>query len=125
LNPRWREMGAGYAEGGEYGNYWTALFGCRPGVLPTLNLDGVTYSSREECGDPSVAAATLTPIAIVAAVPAAILASTPLPTLTPAGLKLSPETPAADSLVSVQWQGISNASSTDWIGLYRAGDTDT
>src|SRR5436190_1025110 len=40
LNPRWREIGAGYAEGGDYGHYWTALFGCRPGVLPVVTLDG-------------------------------------------------------------------------------------
>jgi hypothetical protein len=56
-NPRWRELGAGYAQGGQYGNYWTALFGCRPGVLPTVSLDGVTYTPTEQCGDPAVAAA--------------------------------------------------------------------
>jgi hypothetical protein len=52
MNPRWREIGADYARGGEYGNYWTVLFGCRSGVLPTVTLDGVTYTQREECGDP-------------------------------------------------------------------------
>src|SRR6266540_1001271 len=25
---RWREIGVGYAEGGEYGHYWTVLVGC-------------------------------------------------------------------------------------------------
>lgn len=56
MNPRWREIGVGYAQGGDYGNYWTALFGCRPGVLPTVALDGVTYTHTEECDDPNVAA---------------------------------------------------------------------
>jgi uncharacterized protein YkwD len=39
-DPRWREMGVGYASGGEYGNYWTVLVGCQPGVLPVVELDG-------------------------------------------------------------------------------------
>lgn len=56
LNPRWREVGAGYAEGGEYGHYWTALFACRPGVLPVVTLDGSTYAHTEQCGDPATAA---------------------------------------------------------------------
>jgi uncharacterized protein YkwD len=55
LNPRWREIGVGYAQGGQYGNYWTADFGCRPGVLPSVAMDGVTYALTEECGDPSIA----------------------------------------------------------------------
>src|SRR5689334_12105884 len=61
LNPRWREIGAGYAQGGEYGNYWTALVGCRPGVLPTVSLDGVSYTHSEECGDPNTAATLTAP----------------------------------------------------------------
>ena len=58
LNPRWREIGAGYAECGDYGNYWTALFGCRPAVLPSVVLDGTTYTPAEQCGDPQSEAAT-------------------------------------------------------------------
>jgi uncharacterized protein YkwD len=61
LNPRWREVGAGYAQGGDYGNYWTADFGCRPGVLPNVSVDGVTYTQTEECGDPSVAPIVVAP----------------------------------------------------------------
>jgi uncharacterized protein YkwD len=51
LDPRWREMGVGYAAGGEFGNYWTVLVGCRPGVLPLVQLDGRTFESMEKCGD--------------------------------------------------------------------------
>jgi hypothetical protein len=29
LDARWRDMGVGYAAGGEFGNYWTVLVGCR------------------------------------------------------------------------------------------------
>jgi uncharacterized protein YkwD len=54
LNPRWREVGAGYAQGGDYGNYWTVLVACRPGVLPTVDLDGTSYTQTEQC-DPSAA----------------------------------------------------------------------
>jgi uncharacterized protein YkwD len=49
LNPRWREIGGGYTRGGPYGNYWTVLVGCRPGVLPTVVLDGSTYQHTENC----------------------------------------------------------------------------
>src|SRR5438876_2686943 len=51
MDPRWREMGVGYAASGEFGNYWTVLLGCRPGVLPTVQLDGRTFASGEKCGD--------------------------------------------------------------------------
>ena len=61
LNPRWREIGAGYAQGGDYGNYWTAVFGCRPGVLPGVSVDGVTYTQTEACGDPAVAPVVAVP----------------------------------------------------------------
>ncbi|MCA1646725.1 MAG: CAP domain-containing protein [Chloroflexi bacterium] len=57
LNPRWREIGVGYAQGGEYGHYWTADFGCRPGVLPTPTLDETTYTTTEQCVDPQSEAA--------------------------------------------------------------------
>lgn len=50
LNPRWREIGGGYAHGGPYGNYWTVLVGCRPGVIPTVLFDGVSYEHAETCG---------------------------------------------------------------------------
>ena len=56
LDPRWREIGAGYAEGGQYGNYWTVDVGCRPGVVPTVSLDGVSYAHTEQCGDPQARA---------------------------------------------------------------------
>jgi uncharacterized protein YkwD len=50
LNPRWREIGGGYARGGPYGNYWTVLVGCRPRVVPTVVFDGVAYEHSETCG---------------------------------------------------------------------------
>jgi uncharacterized protein YkwD len=49
LNSRWREMGVGYAQGGQYGNYWTVDVGCRPSVLPTIQFDGQTYTRSEDC----------------------------------------------------------------------------
>jgi uncharacterized protein YkwD len=49
LDPRYRELGIGYAEGGSYGSYWTALVGCRPGVLPDVELDGIRYRHEERC----------------------------------------------------------------------------
>lgn len=49
LDPRWREVGVGYARGGPYGNYWTVLVGCRPGVVPTLVIDGTSYATSETC----------------------------------------------------------------------------
>ena len=98
MNPRWREIGAGYARGGEYGNYWTALFGCRPGVLPTVSLDGVPYAHTEECGDPAAAAAlvpTMQATPTLTSPPAATrspaTATPPVATLSPA----SPTPPAA------------------------------
>jgi cysteine-rich secretory family protein len=134
LNPRWREIGAGYAQGGDYGNYWTVLVGCRPGVLPTVVLDGVTYTHTEECGDPSVGAATATAQAALAR-PTAQATSTAVPPSTPTpppgaaapNVSLSVNAPAASagSVVSVQWRGIASPDSTDWIGLYRPGDANT
>jgi uncharacterized protein YkwD len=50
MNPRWREFGAGYAAGGDYGNYWTMLLGCRPGVLPVVMFETNAYASTEQCG---------------------------------------------------------------------------
>jgi uncharacterized protein YkwD len=50
LNPRWREFGGGYARGGQYGNYWTVLVGCRPGVVPMLMFEDVSYPLAEDCG---------------------------------------------------------------------------
>lgn len=55
-DPRWREFGVGYATGGEFGNYWTVLVGCRPGVVPTVVFEGQSYAHTERCGEamPSV-----------------------------------------------------------------------
>jgi uncharacterized protein YkwD len=50
LNTRYREIGGGYAPGGPYGNYWTVLVGCRPGVIPTIVFEGTTYQHTENCG---------------------------------------------------------------------------
>jgi uncharacterized protein YkwD len=49
MNPRWREFGVGYAAGGDYGNYWTLLVGCRPEVLPIVTFDGNAYVPTELC----------------------------------------------------------------------------
>jgi len=129
LNPRWREIGIGYAQGGEYGNYWTADFGCRPGVLPTVVLDGVTYTSREECGDPAVAGA-------IASTPTPQpLTPTPQPSPTvapvtatavpaPARLQASPPVAGPANMTNVQWLGIASPTTTDWIGVFRPGDPD-
>jgi hypothetical protein len=51
LDPRWREFGVGYAAGGEFGNYWTVLVGCRPGVVPSVLFDGQSYTHSERCGE--------------------------------------------------------------------------
>jgi uncharacterized protein YkwD len=59
LDPRWREFGVGYAEGGRYGNYWTVLVGCRPGVVPTVVFQGVSYQHTERCGPPGSSASAL------------------------------------------------------------------
>lgn len=56
LDPRWREIGAGYARGGQYGNYWTVLVGCRPGVLPLVVFEGLSYQHTEQC-NPSTSVA--------------------------------------------------------------------
>lgn len=50
LRSYWREVGIGYAPGGPYGRFWVALFGCRPGVLPPVLLDGVLSVPDEGCG---------------------------------------------------------------------------
>jgi uncharacterized protein YkwD len=148
LNPRWREIGAGYGQGGTYGNYWTALFGCRPGVLPSVRLDGVTYTHTEECGDPRVAAlvprptgqATTTvqaqPTVTSQAQPTAttpaqsVAAPTAAPTLARGPQSLQP-TPATrisaerrDRTITVSWASIAQPTSTDWFGIYRVGDPD-
>ncbi len=139
MNPRWREIGGGYAQGGEYGNYWTALFGCRPGVIPTVTLDGVTYTHSEECGDPAVGAtlaATAQPTATVVSTPTVLPTPSVVPTPTagvaastaappaPVSLTASPATVQAGSVVNAQWHGINSSTNTDWIGLYRPGDPD-
>ena len=142
MDPRWREVGAGYAAGGEYGNYWTALFACRPGIVPTVTLDGVSYSHTEECGDPAEAATLATtsaqPVATVQATATAqptVLAqptATAQPTLAPVvattpspRMTLQADAAARGSVVNVQWQGVAAPAATDWIGLYRPGDGDT
>jgi uncharacterized protein YkwD len=98
-NPRWREMGLGYAAGGEYGNYWTVLVGCQPGVLPAVSLDGTTYQHAEEC-DPSAPPPP----------PKPRLAATP-----GASARGAPQ-------VEVRWSGLPEPRPTDWIGLFRDGD---
>ena len=133
LNPRWREIGVGYAQGGDYGNYWTADFGCRPGVLPTITLDEVSYTQTEQCGDPGVGAAlaatpAVQPSPTSSAAPAT---PTPPPTLTPPPIAAQPTfapTVSAQQLgasVTITWTGIAQPKSTDWLGIYRPRDTDT
>ncbi|MBV9327309.1 MAG: hypothetical protein JO352_26475 [Chloroflexi bacterium] len=46
----WRELGVGYVQGGPYGRFWVALFGCRPNVLPPVLLDGMLDIPTESCG---------------------------------------------------------------------------
>jgi Cysteine-rich secretory protein family len=132
MNPRWREIGAGYGQGGAYANYWTALFGCRPGVLPSVRLDGVTYTHTEECGEPRVAAPVPTPTAQATATIQTQPAATPTaaPNLTTGRQSLQP-TPATrisaerrDNTVTVTWASIARPTSTDWFGIYRVGDPD-
>lgn len=96
-DPRWREMGVGYAAGGEFGNYWTVLVGCRPDVVPVVVLDGKSYEHTERCGDP-------------AALPAQLTVSTP--------------NASAGGDLELRWRGIASPSARDWIGLYRPGDAD-
>jgi hypothetical protein len=140
LNPRWREIGAGYAEGGDYGHYWTALVGCRPGVLPAVSLDGSTYTPSEQCGEPPSAPAlaqaaapqpspTLVARALPTVIPSGTVLPNPLafmtqvPTVTPpVTLVVNPELAATGDSVNVRWSGLSTPKGTDWIGLYRAGD---
>ncbi|HEY3057339.1 MAG TPA: CAP domain-containing protein [Chloroflexota bacterium] len=95
-DPRWREMGVGFAEGGEYGHYWTVLVGCRPGVLPTVTFDGKSYEHAERCGE---AAAPVVNLGVTA------------PSV------------AAGGDLEVRWSGIATPTDRDWIGLYRVGDT--
>jgi uncharacterized protein YkwD len=40
LRPNWREAGAGYVQGGPYGQFWVMNFGCRPNVLPAFASAG-------------------------------------------------------------------------------------
>ncbi len=44
LNPYYREIGAGYAEGGSFGKYWTLDFGSQPKVLPMFVNDGAAQA---------------------------------------------------------------------------------
>jgi hypothetical protein len=134
MNPRWREIGAGYAQGGEYGNYWTALFGCRPGVLPTITVDGVDYTHTEQCGDPTVAAAaapTPTPPVLPTPTPFAPPASARQPTAILGEQVTRPAATAAisaerhENTLTLSWTGIDEPNATDWFGVYRVGDTDT
>jgi uncharacterized protein YkwD len=46
----WRELGVGYVQGGPYGRFWVALFGCRPNVLPPVLMDGMLDIPTESCG---------------------------------------------------------------------------
>jgi hypothetical protein len=135
LNPRWREIGAGYAKGGEFGNYWTALFGCRPGVLPVVALDGTTYTHSEQCGDPQEAAtlgltfAPASPTVIAARATPTASPTIPRPTVAatvtpPVSLAVSPASAAVGDSINIRWSGIVDPRSTDWIGLYRSGDSD-
>lgn len=115
LNPRWREMGVGYAAGGEYGNYWTVLFGCRPTVVPMVVLDGVTYRHTETCGDPTALGPEWSAApAIAAASPAA------LPSV---AVRFAP--PASGPGLEIAWTGIPSPSERDWYGLYQPGAADT
>ena len=50
LHDFWREVGVGYVQGGPYGRFWVALFGCRPNVLPPVLLDGTLSIPTEACG---------------------------------------------------------------------------
>ena len=155
MNPRWREIGVGYGQGGDYGNYWTALFGCRPGVLPSVRLDGVSYTHTEECGDAGVAApvatATALATATVATPTALATATVATPTAVPTATvqiqaaatptvartgTTGPEsrlsTPTAliaaehrENTINVSWVGLAQPTSTDWFGIYRVGDPDT
>jgi hypothetical protein len=49
----WREIGIGYVQGGPYGRFWVAEFGCRPNVLPPVLLDGMLDIPTESCGTSS------------------------------------------------------------------------
>jgi len=51
----WRELGVGYVQGGPYGRFWVALFGCRPNVLPPVLLDGMLDIPTESCGSSAAA----------------------------------------------------------------------
>ena len=108
LDPRWREMGVGYAAGGDYGNYWTVDFGCRPTVVPIVVGDGRSYQLTEQCGDPAALA------------PEVAGATAARPTLS-----LASSTVSAGQDANVQWSDIPAAKATDWLGLYRPGDADT
>jgi len=50
LRAVWREVGVGYVQGGPYGRFWVALFGCRPNMLPPVLMDGMLDIPTESCG---------------------------------------------------------------------------
>jgi hypothetical protein len=101
-NPRWREMGVGYAAGGEYGNYWTVLVGCQPRVLPVVELDGASFRHEEECD----------------------VTEAPAPANVPR-VAAAPRVDAGGATeVEVRWQGVPQPRPNDWIGLFRPSDPD-
>jgi hypothetical protein len=116
-DPRWREMGVGYASGGEYGNYWTVLVGCQPGVLPVVELDGTSYHHDEEC-DPSAPppAATATPA------PPTVTPAPPTPTPVPAPRR---RVAARVNQLEFAWDGLTAPRPGDWVGLFSAGAPDS
>jgi uncharacterized protein YkwD len=116
-NPRWREMGVGYAQGGRYGNYWTVLVGCRPGVIPQVVLGGVTYRHEERCDQ--------RPLSEVPGVPptATSVPPSPAPLLAP-DLRVSPSRVGPGGAVTATWSGIPSPRGTDWLGLRRVGETE-
>lgn len=50
LRNTWREIGIAYVQGGPWGRFWVAEFGCRPNVLPPTLLDGMLSVPDELCG---------------------------------------------------------------------------
>jgi len=111
LDPRWQEMGVGYAAGGEYGHYWTVLVG-NAGVTAAP-----TPSIASSVPSPSVTSSVPTPSA-VSSVPTPRVTSS-VPTLIVAS---SSQTSGGD--IEVRWSGLASAHERDWIGLYRPGSLD-
>lgn len=122
LNPRWREMGVGYARGGEYGNYWTVLVGCRPAVLPAVTFEGQTFRHTEACVPGAAAQPTVAPSA--APSPASAAAPEVAGVRVP-GLRLSVDAARGGGATTVSWDNLPYASAMDWIGLYQPGARDT